>query len=562
MRKAKVLFFTADPHSAHGGSQRLLLDNEVREIRGAVDAATHRDRLSFDTRWATRTRDLLHALNSTHPQVVHFSGHGESAGLMVVSSDGQRPHLVTRDALAGLLEGFKNDVRLVVLNACFSSAQAHAIAEVVGCAIGTPTEISDDAAITFSAAFYSALAFGVSVEAAYNQARSALKLEHFEDSECPELVVRPGVDPSQLILIPAATVDESEREKASFLASQSFPLSGGRISPNRAPAASRRLRTIVVTVTISTTAIVGVILLPMLVDYLPAQPVECEPRATVLSLTGSIAAPAPASTAAGDEKGVAAILADAKQLCQVGNHTAAFIGFKQAADAGNAEAMGYLGLAYLRGAGTVRDPVEGIRLLRKAADARDPHAMNALGVAYQEGDGVDRSERWARHWFNAAADEKGYAESMRNLGGLAWEDGNDTLALAWYGKAADAGSVEAMVDIGLMYEAQRVKDGDIDDARGWYRRAARRGSARGMFALGRIYQEGLNVRQDYEKAKSWYLKAAEAGSADAMNNLGLLYQNGWGVESDRAEAIRWFRLAAAAGSTLAEANLKAMGERP
>ena len=203
MSKVKVLFFAADPLSAtrDGRVPRLLLDEDVRQIREKVRAAEHRDALEFDVRWAARTDDLLQALNETRPQVVHFSGHGGSDGLVLVGADGRGAHCVEAEALAQLFQVFRGDIRVAVLNACFSLPQARAIADAVGCAIGTRGEISDAAAITFGASFYRAIAFGQSVRAAYDQARTALALEHFEDRECPQLVVREGVDAGRLVLV-------------------------------------------------------------------------------------------------------------------------------------------------------------------------------------------------------------------------------------------------------------------------------------------------------------------------------------------------------------------------
>jgi hypothetical protein len=203
MSKVEILFFAADPLSAppDGRIPRLLLDEDVRQIRQNVRAAEHRDALDFDVRWAARTDDLLQALNERRPQVVHFSGHGGNEGLVLVASDGLGPHRVDAAALAQLFQVFRGDIRVVVLNACFSLPQAEAIAGVVGCAIGTRGEISDAAAITFGASFYRAIAFGHSVQTAYDQARTALALEHFEDRECPQLVVGPGVDAARLVLV-------------------------------------------------------------------------------------------------------------------------------------------------------------------------------------------------------------------------------------------------------------------------------------------------------------------------------------------------------------------------
>lgn len=203
MSKVKILYFAADPLSAprKGSSPRLMLDEEVRRIREKVRAAEHREMLEFDVRLAARPDDLLQALNETRPRVVHFSGHGGTGGLVFAGADGRRPHTVPPAALARLFQVFRGDIGVVVLNACFSLSQAEAIAQAVGCAVGTRETIHDDAAITFGASFYRALAFGQSVQAAFDQASTALALEGYGDSDLPVLVARPDVDPGAMFVV-------------------------------------------------------------------------------------------------------------------------------------------------------------------------------------------------------------------------------------------------------------------------------------------------------------------------------------------------------------------------
>lgn len=205
--KVKVLFFAADPLSRppNGGEARLLLDEDVREIRIKVRAAEHRDALEFDYRLAARPDDLLQGLDETQPQIVHFSGHGGSRGLMLMDPRGSRPHYVDAAALSQLFRAFRGDIRLVVLNACFSLPQAEAIAEVVGCTIGTSGTISDAAAITFGARFYGAIAFGHSVQAAFDQACAALALSHSAERDRPRLIARRDVDPRRIRLVNPAS---------------------------------------------------------------------------------------------------------------------------------------------------------------------------------------------------------------------------------------------------------------------------------------------------------------------------------------------------------------------
>src|SRR5262249_20986673 len=94
------------------------------------------------------------------PQVVHFSGHGEKSGAVVlIGSDGQAKDVPPK-AFAGLFRVLKDNVRVVVLNACDSEPQAKAIVKEIDVAIGMSDAIDDELAIAFAAEFYQGLAYG------------------------------------------------------------------------------------------------------------------------------------------------------------------------------------------------------------------------------------------------------------------------------------------------------------------------------------------------------------------------------------------------------------------
>jgi hypothetical protein len=83
--------------------------------------------------FAVRLDDPAGILLRHHPQVVHFSGHGAKSGASVlVGGDGQAKEVPT-GALAGLFRVLKDNVRVVLLNACYSAAQAKAIVTLKGC---------------------------------------------------------------------------------------------------------------------------------------------------------------------------------------------------------------------------------------------------------------------------------------------------------------------------------------------------------------------------------------------------------------------------------------------
>ena len=192
MEPETILFFAANP----GNTSPLALDEEAREIEQKIGAARHGDKLQLQTKWATRPDDLLQYLNHFRPHIVHFSGHGTSSDEIILHDrNGGDQKAVSKEALRALFQTMKDDIQVVVLNACYSQAQAEAITEVIDCAVGMKQEITNNAAITFASSFYRALAFGRSVKDAFEQGRTALLLEGIQEGNIPDLLVRTGVNP-------------------------------------------------------------------------------------------------------------------------------------------------------------------------------------------------------------------------------------------------------------------------------------------------------------------------------------------------------------------------------
>lgn len=194
--KIKVLLFAANPMQ-----KRLQLDEEIRSIEEKIRQAEHRDFLELIAKLAVRTDDLLQNLNMYQPQIVHFSAHGRATGEIILVDRQGLPKPVSPPALKALFTTLKDNIRVVVLNACFSKIQAEALAEVIDCVIGMNDAIGDEAAILFSASFYRAIGFGLSVQKAFEQGIVAIQLEGVHGARMPELLVRAGVNPSAIVIL-------------------------------------------------------------------------------------------------------------------------------------------------------------------------------------------------------------------------------------------------------------------------------------------------------------------------------------------------------------------------
>lgn len=195
--KIKVLILSANPLD----TPKLRLDEEVREITSKIRASKFRDSIELVSEWAVRPDDILKALNEVRPEIVHFCGHGSSSGEIIVVDSTGSPKPISNEAIRSLFETMKDNIKIVLINACYSRTQAESIVNVIDCAIGMNTSIGDLAAITFAAAFYRAIGFGRSVQEAFYQGRTAMLLEGISEENTPELLVKSGIDPAQIRLI-------------------------------------------------------------------------------------------------------------------------------------------------------------------------------------------------------------------------------------------------------------------------------------------------------------------------------------------------------------------------
>ena len=173
--RKKILILAANPIR----TDRLRLDEEVREIEERLQLSKHRDQFEIHSRWAVRLGDLRKALLDHEPQIVHFIGHGEKNGLIVEDKLGFSV-LFPAKALSELFSFFSNQLECVILSACHSAHQAEAINRHIHYVVGMQREIRDKASIEFAVGFYDALGAGKSFEEAFRFGRNAI-LETFPD---------------------------------------------------------------------------------------------------------------------------------------------------------------------------------------------------------------------------------------------------------------------------------------------------------------------------------------------------------------------------------------------
>ncbi len=118
---------------------------------------------------------------------------------------------------------------------------------------------------------------------------------------------------------------------------------------------------------------------------------------------------------------------------------------------------------------------------------------------------------------------------------------NHSLALSLFEKAAEAGNVRAINNIGLMYERGMGVEKSLPKAVEFYRRAADQGLDIAQANLG-IALSGQTSERDHVEALKWLKMAASQGESRSAYQLGMIYEFGIsGVTPDWREADLWYR---------------------
>lgn len=189
-----VLILAASPLN----EDRLRLGNEVKKIRQALERSVNRESWRIVSNEAATVEDLRRALLDLKPIVLHFSGHGGGEHGLCFEDDQGNTHLAPTEPLRKLLHHFKEDLKCVVLNACYSEHQGNSIRKEIDHVIGMRDSIGDDAATKFAVAFYDGLFAGASFRTSFGLACAAIDLANLDEGETPVFLTGPVANANDL----------------------------------------------------------------------------------------------------------------------------------------------------------------------------------------------------------------------------------------------------------------------------------------------------------------------------------------------------------------------------
>ncbi len=178
------------------------------------------------------------------------------------------------------------------------------------------------------------------------------------------------------------------------------------------------------------------------------------------------------------------------------------------------EEAGYnLAVAMLQGIGTEQDMLEARLLLTRLASDGYAKAQRELGQLFLDGIAGDKDAETAESLFQAAAEQGDIQAKWLLAKFLLERDGATPQAMSWLTSAAEAGELNAQLQLGAMFEADAPEKSEH-----WYRKAVRQGSGMGMYKLAFLLTYGPAKQRNLKLAAS-LAREAERRHIDFADNL-------------------------------------------
>lgn len=178
----RVLAIFASPR----GVDTLRLGAEDRVLRECIRLSRNRDLIHLDVRHAAQIHDVRRELLDSGYDIVHFSGHGTEAGLLLENESGYA-RLVPPAALAELLSAYSPPIHCVLLNACYTADQGSLLAGAIPHVIAMDQAVSDEGAIEFTRGFYDAIGAGRDIAFSFQEGCRTIKLMGLPDGVIPSI---------------------------------------------------------------------------------------------------------------------------------------------------------------------------------------------------------------------------------------------------------------------------------------------------------------------------------------------------------------------------------------
>ena len=181
--KKAILYISATPTNV----DTLQVDFEFKKIKASLEGGLNRDEFELlSPLMAVSLQDFLQAKHRYKPAIIHFSGHGLQDGLMFATSENVF-QIIPTELLREVFKGIEAYAKLIVLNACYSSAQAKILSEKGIYVLGMNVPVTDTAAIDLADNLYRFISDGQTTEEAFVNVKILIALNFPAEAETLEM---------------------------------------------------------------------------------------------------------------------------------------------------------------------------------------------------------------------------------------------------------------------------------------------------------------------------------------------------------------------------------------
>lgn len=193
----RILFVLSCPP----GQYQIDTAEEIRQIRAELQSAKYRDRFTHELITAATYTDMRKALRQHRPHILHIACHGTPEAELVLSDGRSGEERIEAATFVELLEVLRDDLRLVVLNACYSTSITQKLVPAINLVLGMRGAVTDSSAIAFASVFYESIAAGDTVEAGFRFGINELRRRKAQ-TNIPELLPLEGSQRQQRFVAP------------------------------------------------------------------------------------------------------------------------------------------------------------------------------------------------------------------------------------------------------------------------------------------------------------------------------------------------------------------------
>lgn len=169
----KILMLSANPENPETQRRR----KETKEIRDALKRATQGDLCELHDRPEINVDDLSQELTAIEPYIINISGNENGIEGLILEGNCEN----SEKLIARTFKPHKESIKCLILNGCYSNAQAIEIVHYIDFVIGISQDLEDIKVIKFLKEFYFYLGSGRNITDSYDAGYLSIQKTGLED---------------------------------------------------------------------------------------------------------------------------------------------------------------------------------------------------------------------------------------------------------------------------------------------------------------------------------------------------------------------------------------------